>query len=108
VIPFVLGLMGHMRNSTVIALACRGRPNPAVTAMGGVVYWPVVNASCTWVLLRSIFTISLAPGVQSFPLLGPEVGVDRRSLIFGLVLSGLLAYGPDRLAAGGTGRPVAG
>jgi len=54
--------MGHMRNSIVIeaifiALACRGQPNPAVTAMGGVVYLPVVNSSCTGVLLRSTFTI---------------------------------------------------
>jgi hypothetical protein len=105
VVPFILGLMGHMMNSIVIgaifvALVRAARPSATVTAMGGVVYGLVVYALMYWVLLRHVFTLWAAPGVQSFLSSNPEWAWIVGHLVFGMVLGGLLAYGPGRLATG--------
>jgi hypothetical protein len=114
VVPFVLGLMGHMMNSIVIgaifvALVRAARPSAIVTAMGGLVYGLVVYAVMYWVLLRNVFTLWAAGGVQSFLSSNPEWAWVVGHMVFGMVLGGLLAYGPGRLAAAPrAGQPVAG
>ncbi len=114
IVPFILGLIGHMMNSIVIgaifvALVRAARPGPAVIAMGGVVYGLAVYVLMYWVLLRNVFTLWAAPGVQSFLSSNPEWAWIVGHLIFGMVLGGLLAYGPGRLAAQqGTGSLAAG
>jgi len=104
IVPFILGLVGHMVNSIVIgaifvALVRAAKPGPAVTAMGGVVYGLAVYAVVYWVLLRNVFTLWAAAGVQSFLSSNPEWAWIAGHLIFGMVLGGLVAYGPGRLFA---------
>jgi hypothetical protein len=114
VVPFILGLMGHMMNSIVIgaifvALVHAARPSATMTAMAGVAYGLAVYAVIYWVLLRHVFTLWAAPGVQSFLSSNPEWAWIVGHLVFGMVLGGLLAYGPGRLATGQpTGRLPAG
>ena len=52
IVPFILGLMGHMMNSIIlgaifVAVVRAARPSPIVTVTGGVVYGLVVYARCT-------------------------------------------------------------
>lgn len=62
-----------------------------------------------WVLLRNVFTLWAAPGVQSFLSSNPEWAWIVGHLIFGMVLGGLVAYGPWRVATRqGTGSLAAG
>jgi len=110
VVPFILGLMGHMMNSIIIgaifvAILRTVRPGPAVTVMAGMAYGLVVYAVMYWVLLRHVFTIWAAQGVQSFLTANPEWSWVVGHLVFGMVLGGLLAYGPWRQVSGG--RPAA-
>ncbi len=102
IVPFILGLVGHMMNSIVIgaifvALVRAARPGAAVIAMGGVVYGLAVYVLMYWVLLRNVFTLWAAPGVQSFLSSNPEWAWIAGHLIFGMTLGGLVAYGPGRL-----------
>ncbi len=112
IVPFVLGLIGHMMNSIVIgaifvALVRAARPGPAVTVMGGVVYGLAVYAVMYWVLVRNVFTLWAAPGVQSFLSSNPEWAWIVGHLVFGMILGGLVAYGPTRLFARQGARPLA-
>lgn len=113
VVPFVLGLVGHMMNSIVIgaifvALVRAARPNAMLIAMGGVVYGLVVYVVMYWVLLRNVFTLWAAGGVQSFLSSNPEWAWIVGHLVFGMVLGGLLAYGPGRIVPAQRARPLAG
>jgi len=103
-VPFILGLLGHMMNSIIlgaifVAVVRAARPSPAFTAIGGVVYGLVVYAVMYWVLLRHVFTLWAAPGVQSFLSSNPEWAWVAGHLIFGIVLGGLVTYGPGRITA---------
>jgi hypothetical protein len=111
VVPFVLGLMGHMMNSVIIgaifvALVRAAKPGQAVAAMAGVVYGLVVYVLMYWVLLRHVFSLWAADGVQSFLSSNPELFWIVGHLVFGMVLGGLVAYGPWRLVSIDGGRRV--
>ena len=98
--------MGHMMNSVIlgaifVALVRAARPGPAVAAMAGVVYGLVVYALMFWVVLRHVPTLWAPDGVQSFLSSNPELSWVVGHLVFGMVLGGLVAYGP---VAAGYGR----
>ena len=103
--PFILGLIGHMMNSVIIgavfvAIVRALRPGPGVAVVAGTAYGLVVYGVMYWVLLRRVFTIWAAQGVQSFLTANPEWSWVVGHLIFGMVLGGLLAYGPWRQVTG--------
>jgi hypothetical protein len=54
-----------------------------------------------------VFTLWAAPGVQSFLSSNPEWAWIASHLMFGIVLGGLLAYGPGRVMAGELVRQLA-
>lgn len=68
--------------------------------VAGTAYGLVVYGVMYWVLLRRVFTIWAAQGVQSFLTANPEWSWVVGHLIFGMVLGGLLAYGPWRKVTG--------
>ena len=67
--------------------------------MAGVVYGLVVYVLMYWVLLRHVFTLWAADGVQSFLSSNPELFWVVGHLVFGMVLGGLVAFGPRRLVS---------
>ena len=96
-VPFVVGLMGHMMNSIVIgavfiaiarALHLHG---PAALA-GGMVYGAAVYVAMYWMLLRGV----LGSTSGSFLSANPEWSWILAHLMFGAVLGALAAYGPLR------------
>lgn len=96
-VPFVVGLMGHMMNSIVlgvifiaIARALRFQGMPAVVA--GMVYGVIVYVGMYWVLLRGVLSSTSA----SFLSANPEWSWIAAHLMFGVVLGALAAYGPLR------------
>src|SRR2546428_11077727 len=96
-VPFGIGLMGHMMNSVIIgiifvaiarALHLRG----VATVIGGMVYGLIVYGAMYWFLLRGL----LASTSSSFLSANPEWSWIAAHLMFGVVLGVLVAYGPLR------------
>jgi len=96
-VPFVVGLMGHMMNSVIIgvifiaiarALHLRG----VTSVIGGMVYGLIVYGAMYWVLLRGL----LASTSTSFLSANPEWSWVAAHLMFGVALGALVAYGPLR------------
>ena len=107
VVPFLLGLLGHMMNSVILgaiflAIVRARRPASAITVVGGMVYGLVVYAVMYWVLLRHLLSLWAAQGVTSFLTSNPEWSWVVGHLIFGMVLGLLVAYGLLRIATATT------
>lgn len=97
VIPFILGLMGHMMNSIIIGLifvasaaALKLRGNALVVA--GVVYGIVVYLVMYYPILRGV----LAANSGSFLRSNPEWSWVIAHIMYGMILGLLLTYGPFR------------
>lgn len=96
-IPFLVGMMGHMMNSVVIGvvflLLARAVHLRGIGAVvGGMVYGVAVYAVMYWVLLRGL----LASTSGSFLSANPEWSWVAAHLMFGVVLGALVAFGPLR------------
>ena len=96
-VPFVVGLMGHMMNSIMIgvifiAIARALRLNGPAAVAGGMVYGAAVYAAMYWVLLRGVLGSTSA----SFLSANPEWSWIVAHLMFGVVVGALAAYGPMR------------
>ena len=107
-VPFVVGLMGHMMNSIVlgaifIAIAHALRLPGPLAVMGGMVYGVIVYVAMYWVLLRGV----LSSTSTSFLSANPEWSWVAAHLMFGVVLGAIAAYGPLRTLYGQTARPAA-
>ncbi len=96
-LPFVAGLMGHMMNSIVlgsifilIARAIHLRGMGAILA--GMMYGVLLYVGMYWILLRGL----LAGTSQSFLTANPEWSWIVAHMMFGVILGGLVAYGPLR------------
>ncbi len=107
IVPFILGLMGHMMNSVIIgavfiliARAIRLRGVGAV--IGGMVYGLIVYGVMYWVVLRGL----LSAWSASFLSANPEISWVAAHLMFGVVLGALVAYGPLRDTQLEAGRPA--
>ena len=95
IVPFIVGLMGHMMNSIIfgliflgIAVALKLRGVAAVLV--GMIYGIVVYAIMYWVVLRNL----LSGTSGSFLSSNPEWSWVLGHLMFGAVLGLLFAYGP--------------
>lgn len=107
-LPFVVGLMGHMMNSIVIgvifvAIARAIRLQGPAAIVGGMVYGVLVYAGMYWVLLRGLLSSTSA----SFLSANPEWSWVAAHLMFGVVLGALAANGPLRTLYGQTSRASA-
>ena len=107
-VPFVVGLMGHMMNSIVlgvifIAIARSLRLQGPLAVLGGMVYGVIVYAAMYWVLLRGVLSSTSA----SFLSANPEWSWMAAHLMFGVMLAALAAYGPLRTLYGQAARPTA-
>lgn len=106
-VPFIVGLMGHMMNSVVIGavfvLIARAIGLRGVGALiGGMVYGLAVYGAMYWVVLRGL----LSAWSGSFLSANPEISWVVAHLMFGVVLGGLVAFGPLRDSRPATGRPA--
>jgi hypothetical protein len=106
-VPFVVGLMGHMMNSIVlgiifIAIARAIRLHGPAAVVGGMVYGLVVYAGMYWVLLRGVLSSTSA----SFLSANPEWSWIAAHLMYGVALGALAAYGPLRTLSGQAARPA--
>ena len=97
VVPFIVGLMGHMMNSIIfgliflaIAVALMLRGIAAVVV--GMMYGIVVYAVMYWLVLRNL----LSETSGSFLSANSEWSWILGHLMFGIVLGLLFAYGPLR------------
>ena len=106
-VPFIAGLIGHMMNSIVlgvifiaIARAVRLQGLPLVVA--GMIYGLIVYAAMYWVVLRGLLSSTSASFLSS----NPEWSWIAGHLMFGVVLGGLVAYGPLRTDYGRLARPT--
>jgi uncharacterized membrane protein YagU involved in acid resistance len=95
VVPFIVGLMGHMMNSIIlglvflgIAVALRLRGMAAVVV--GMVYGIVVYVVMYQLVLRNLLNGTSGSFLSS----NPEWSWILGHLMFGLVLGLLFAYGP--------------
>ena len=107
-VPFLIGLMGHMMNSIVlgavfIAIARALRLHGPAAVVAGMLYGAIVYVAMYWVLLRGI----LSSTSTSFLSANPEWSWIAAHLMFGVVLGALAAYGPLRTLYGQAARPVA-
>lgn len=104
-LPFLVGLMGHMMNSIIlgalfIAIARALKLNAATAIAGGMVWGIAVYVVMYWVVLRGLLSGTSA----SFLSANPEWSWVAAHLMYGIVLGALAAYGPVRsLEAGVTG-----
>ena len=107
-IPFFVGLMGHMMNSVLIgivfiAIVRAAHPHGARTVIAGMMWGLLVYGAMYWVLLRGL----LASTSASFLSANPEWSWIAAHLMFGVVLGALVAYGPLRAhKLEPAGRPV--
>lgn len=96
-VPFILGVAGHMINSVILGLVFLGIAvilnlrGPAVV-LAGAVYGIVAYEVIYWVLLRGL----LSGTSGSFLSADPELSRIIGHLMFGAVLGVLFAYGPLR------------
>jgi len=97
IVPFIVGLAGHMMNSIifgliflaiVVALQLRGIASVVV----GMIYGIVVYALMYWLVLRNL----LSGTSGSFLSANPEWSWILGHLMFGAVLGLLFVYGPLR------------
>jgi len=95
IVPFIVGLMGHMMNSIifgliflgiVVALKLRG----VAAVVVGMIYGIVVYIAMYWLVLRNL----LSGTSGSFLSANPEWSWVVGHLMFGGVLGLLFAYGP--------------
>jgi hypothetical protein len=96
-VPFILGVMGHVVNSVILGLVFLGivvilnLRGPAIV-LAGTVYGIVAYEVIYWVLLRGL----LSGTSGSFLSADPEWSRIIGHLMFGAVLGLLFAYGPLR------------
>ena len=107
-VPFVVGLIGHMMNSIVlgaifIAIARAVRLQGPVAVVGGMIYGVIVYVAMYWVLLRGVLSSTSA----SFLSANPEWSWVVAHMMFGVALGAIAAYGPLRSLYGQTARPSA-
>lgn len=97
VLPFILGVMGHMTNSIILGLVflgvavllnLRGLGSVIVGMIYGIVVYEIIN----WVVLRGL----LSGTSGSFLSADPEWSRIIGHLMFGALLGLLFAYGPLR------------
>jgi hypothetical protein len=96
-VPFILGLMGHVMNSIILGLVflgvavvlkLRGLASVIVGMIYGLVAYEIIN----WVALRGL----LSSTSGSFLSADPEWSRIIGHLMFGALLGVLFAYGPLR------------
>lgn len=101
VLPFILGIMGHMINSAIIGMIFIGIvrmlrvSNAVVLAMLGVIWGLIVY----WVLYAVVFAGLLPTTSQSFVSSNPDWSWILAHVMFGMVLGLVAAYGPMRVPA---------
>jgi len=96
-VPFILGVMGHMMNSVILSLVFLGvtvvlNLRGLASVIVGMIYGVVVYEIIYWVLLRGL----LSGTSGSFVSANPEWSRIIGHLMFGAVLGFLFAYGPLR------------
>jgi hypothetical protein len=96
-LPFVVGVMGHMMNSMLlgivfVAIARAIRLNGQAAVVGGMAYGMIVYIGMFWVVLHGL----LSSTSGSFLSANPEWSWIAAHLMFGAVLGALAAYGPLR------------
>jgi hypothetical protein len=105
-VPFLVGLVGHMVNSIVlgiifIAIAGALRLTGTAAVIGGIIYGAIVY----FVMFRWVLRGLLSSHSSSLLSANPEWSWIVAHLLFGLVLGGLAAYGPLRTLYGQMTRP---
>jgi uncharacterized membrane protein YagU involved in acid resistance len=100
-VPFVVGLIGHMMNSIMlgvifIAIARAIRLHGPAAVVGGMAYGGVVYLAMYWVLLRGVLSSTSASFLSS----NPEWSWIAAHLMYGVVLGALAVYGPLRTLYG--------
>ncbi len=93
-LPFVVGVMGHMMNSIAlgvifVAIARAGRLHGPAALAGGMVYGMIVYVGMYWVLLRGV----LSSTSSLFLSANPEWSWIVAHLMFGVAIGALTAYG---------------
>jgi len=101
-VPFILGIAGHMMNSIIIglvflAIAAALRLRGVGLLAAGMMYGVAVYAVMYYPILRGI----LASNSRSFLASNPEWSWILAHLMYGMILGLLLAYGPFRAAWAG-------
>ncbi len=96
-VPFVLGLMGHLTNATILGLIFLGiatvlNLRGLGTVVGGAIYGIVAYTIIYWVALRGFLSGTSGSFLSSDPQWVFIIG----HLMFGAVLGLLFAYGPLR------------
>lgn len=96
-VPFVLGLLGHMMNSVIIgiifiAIARAVHLRGVGTLIGGMAWGVIAYVGMYRVVLR----VLLASTSASFLAANPEWSWIAGHLMYGVVLGALVAYGPLR------------
>ncbi len=96
-VPFVLGLMGHMMNSVLIGIIfiaiARAVHLGGVGAVIGGMVWGVIAYLGMY---RLVLRVLLASTSASFLSANPEWSWIAGHLMYGVVLGALVAYGPAR------------
>ncbi len=97
IVPFVLGLMGHMMNSIIIgliffAIVAAFKLRGGIVVLAGMVYGFAVYLVMYFVVLRGL----LSGTSSSFLSANPEWSWILAHLMYGVVLGALLVYGPLR------------
>ena len=96
-VPFVLGLMGHMVNSVIIGIIfitiARAVHLRGVGAVIGGMVWGVIAYVGMY---RVVLRVLLASTSASFLSANPEWSWIAGHLMYGVVLGALVAYGPLR------------
>ncbi len=96
-VPFILGVMGHMLNSIILglvflAVAAVLNLRGLASVIVGMIYGIVAYETISWVVLRGL----LSGTSGSFLSANPEWSRIIGHLMFGAVLGLLFAYGPLR------------
>lgn len=96
-IPFIVGVMGHMMNSIIIgliflAVAAALKLRGIALVIAGMVYGVVVYLVMYYPILRGV----LASNSGSFLSSNPEWSWVVAHVMYGMILGLLLAYGPFR------------
>jgi len=96
-VPFILGVMGHMMNSVIIglvflAIAAALKLRGIALVVAGMMYGLVVYLVMYYPVLRGILSSTSGSFLRS----NPEWSWVLAHLMYGMVLGLLLAYGPFR------------